>query len=189
MDATAETSFDGASLPMSRRSSSSAQSQTSSSRSASPESHRGSIPSIEAPLRSFDPHPSTLIFAPSVHTLRSNRQYSNQESYRPRHQSLLNAFWDVYRPFSQGKAIPVDARERLDSFSVSGDEFGRMVIDKELEYSRFIYLEDGKIIFDECTDPPHGEIINEVTIQIGVQDRAGGHLFSGATGNRTSLIT
>jgi hypothetical protein len=45
----------------------------------------------------------------------------------------------VYHPFSQGKAIPADARERLDSFTVSGDEFGRMVIDKELEYSRFIY--------------------------------------------------
>ena len=64
-----------------------------------------------------------------------------------------------------------------------------MVIDKELEYSRFIYLEDNRIIFDELRDPPHGEIINEVSIQIGMQDRAGGDLFSGGTGNRMSLFT
>jgi hypothetical protein len=108
--------------------------------------------------------------------------------YRPRHQSLLNAFWGVYRPFSQGKAIPGDARERLDSFRVSGDEFSRMVVDKELEHSRFIYLEDNKIIFDECTDPPHGEIIIEVMMQIGMQDRAWGNLFSAGTGNRMSVL-
>ena len=63
-----------------------------------------------------------------------------------------------------------------------------MVIDKELEYSRFIYLEDNKIIFDELTDPPHGEIISEVTIQIGTQDRAGGDLFNAGTGNRMFLF-
>ena len=188
MDATTGSSFASGPLPMSRRSSSSAHSQTSSSRSASPETRRGSIPSIEAPLQSFDPRPSSLVFTPSLHTLRSNRQYSNVEIYRPRHQSLLNAFWDVYHPFSQGKAIPSDARSRLDSFRVSGDEFARMVIDEELEYSRFIYLKDNKIIFDQCTDPPHGEIIGEVTIQIGMQDRAAGGLFSAGTGNRASLF-
>ena len=114
--------------------------------------------------------------------LRSNRQYSNQESYEPRHQSLLNAFWDVYHPFSQGNAIPANARERLNSFTVSGDEFGQMVIDNELEYSRFIYLEDNKIIFDECTDLPHSEIIGKVVTQISLVYRtglAGGELFDG----------
>ena len=63
-----------------------------------------------------------------------------------------------------------------------------MVVDKELEYSRFIYLEDNQIIFDECTDSPPGEIICEVMIQIGMQDRAAGGLFSASTGNRTSIL-
>lgn len=189
MDATIDSSLDVPSLPMSRRSSSSTHSGNSSSRSSSPENCRGSIPSTEAPTQFIDPCPSNVIFTPSVHTLRSNRQYSNQEIYRRQHQSLLNAFWNVYRPFSKGNAIPDDARERLDSFRVSGDEFAHMVIDKELEYSRFIYLEDNRIIFDELRDPPHGEIINEVSIQIGMQDRAGGDLFSGGTGNRMSLFT
>ena len=83
--------------------------------------------------------------------------------------------------------IPSNARQHLDSFHVSADEFSRMVIDTEFEHSRFISLEDNKIIFDECTDLPHGEIIGEVIIQIGMQDRASGRMFLVGTGNRTNL--
>jgi hypothetical protein len=64
-----------------------------------------------------------------------------------------------------------------------------MVIAKELEYSRFIYLEDNKIIFDECTDPPHAEIIcNMVSQTLKMQDWPAGELFVSGSGNRASLF-
>ena len=47
--------------------------------------------------------------------------------------------------------------------------------------SRYIYLDQGKIKFDECTKPPHAEVIAEVLFQIISQDRPF-RLFDGGTG-------
>jgi hypothetical protein len=52
-----------------------------------------------------------------------------------------------------------------------------------------LYLEDNKIIFDECTDPPHAEIIGNVMSQITMQDwpASAGEFVSGSS-NRASLF-
>lgn len=63
------------------------------------------------------------------------------------------------------------------------EEFTQLVVDGELEGGRYISLSDNKIVFDECTDPPHGELIMEIDTQIGLQDRAAGSLFIAGTGN------
>lgn len=105
-----------------------------------------------------------------------------------RRQLLNKAFLDVYRRFVNGDPIPEDARRQLAKYTVSSDEFARLVIEPELEKGRFISLHNGHIEFDECTLPPHGEIISEVMWQIESQDRLGGDLFLGGTGNRISLF-
>jgi len=83
--------------------------------------------------------------------------------------------------------IADESRRRLESFKVTENDFVELVIDRELADGRFIALEDNRIIFDEYTKPPHGEIIAEVIEQIGAQDRAGGRLLMGGTGNRIAL--
>jgi len=70
---------------------------------------------------------------------------------------------------------------------VTEEEFTKLVVDRELEDGRYISLLDNKIVFDECTDPPHGEIIIEIITQICIQDRAAGSLFIAGTGNRIDL--
>ena len=123
----------------------------------------------------------------TAHELRSKKRYTQVDTYIPRHQALHNAFWRVYRDFQAKSPISADARTHLDSFIVSEDEFVKIVVESELADSRFISLEDNKIKFDEHTIPPHGEIITEIQTQIGMQDRAGGSLFIGGTGNRITL--
>src|SRR5208282_1934998 len=99
MDGTNESSLVTVPSKQSHRSSSSIHSPS------SPETHRESFPSIQAPLSSVPPFPppplSSLVFTPSVplvhsnsylssllaRILQSNRQYSNQEIYRSRCQS------------------------------------------------------------------------------------------------------
>jgi hypothetical protein len=100
---------------------------------------------------------------------------------------VSNPFFNVYHPFANRLPIPNEARQYLDTFHVSADEFCHMVVEKELPHSRFIYLEDNKIIFDECTGAPRGEIICEMIYQIGAQDRSNGEIFIASSGNRTSL--
>lgn len=64
------------------------------------------------------------------------------------------------------------------------EEFTQLVVDRELEGGRYISLSNNKIVFDECTNPPHGEIIMEIGTQISLQDRGAGCLFIAGTGNR-----
>lgn len=123
----------------------------------------------------------------AVHTLRSKTQYTHNFRYRPRNQLFLAAFWEVYRLFVDRKVIPHDCRRRLESFSVTEEDFIQLVIKNELTDGQFIELLDNKVIFDEYTKPPHGEIIGEVIEQIGIQDRAGGRLLMSGTGNRITL--
>jgi hypothetical protein len=126
-------------------------------------------------------------FVTTVHSLRSKSQYSHQEVYRSRNQALLNAFWPVYHSFRDQTPISEEARKRLESVNVTEEEFRHLVVDRELEVGRYISLLDDKIAFDECTKSPHGEIIMEIAVQIGAQERAAGELFIGGTGNRITL--
>jgi hypothetical protein len=66
---------------------------------------------------------------------------------------------------------------------VTEEEFIQLVVDRELEDGRYISWLDIKIVFDECTKSPHGEIIMEIGEQICLQDRAAGDLFVAGTGN------
>ena len=124
--------------------------------------------------------------APSdtVHELRSSTQYSHKEQYVPRPTKLLKAFNDVYVPFNEGKPIPTAARERLEEFTLDADQFSRLVTARELPKSRYIYLDEGKIKFDEWTKPPHAEVISEILGQTFVQDLPF-RLFDGGTGGGT----
>jgi hypothetical protein len=94
---------------------------------------------------------------------------------------LLAAFNDVYLPFSEHKPIPPVAREKLDEFLLDSDQFYRLITARELPKARFIYLDEGKIKFDEWTQPPHAEVIIEVVEQIAMQNRPF-RLFDGGTG-------
>jgi len=117
----------------------------------------------------------------SLHQLRSSTQYHHEEQYVPRPRKLLAAFNNVYKPFSERQPIPPDAREKLEEFSLDSDQFRRLITSKELPRSRYIYLDEGKIKFDECTQPPHAEVIIEVVEQIAMQNRPF-KLFDGGTG-------
>ena len=117
----------------------------------------------------------------TVHELRSSTQNYHKEQYVPQSTKLLKAFNDVYVPFNEGKPIPTAARERLEEFTLDSDQFRRLVTARELPKSRYIYLDEGKIKFDEWTQPPHAEVIVEVLVQIAMQDRPF-RLFDGGTG-------
>ena len=84
---------------------------------------------------------------------------------------LLKAFNDLYIPFNEGNSIPTAARERLEEFTLDSDQFHHLVTARELPKSRYIYLDEGKIKFDEWTQPPHAEVIGEVLVQVAMQDR------------------
>jgi hypothetical protein len=111
----------------------------------------------------------------------------HRKIYRSRNQLFLNAFWQVYHSFLNKTPISEEARKQLESFNVTDEEFTELVVDRELEDGRYISLLDNKIIFDECTNSPHGEIIMEIGAQIGLQDRAAGSLFIAGTGNHITL--
>ena len=87
----------------------------------------------------------------SLHQLRPSTQYYHEEQYIPRPRNVLAAFNDVYIPFSERKPIPPDAREKLEEFLLDSDQFYRLVTARELPKSRYIYLDEGKIKFDEWT--------------------------------------
>ena len=119
-----------------------------------------------------------------IHQLRSTTQYRHVQQYVPRDTKLLKAFNAVYVPFRDNKPIPMDARQKLEEFQLTSDDFYRLVTARELPKARFIYLDQGKIRFDECTLPPHGQVIVEIVVQIALQDRPFG-LFDGTTGEGT----
>lgn len=120
----------------------------------------------------------------SIHTLRSNTRYSNQTTYQPKNQHLLNVYKEVYDYFYSKRPIPAELRHRLESIYVTEDEFIKLVVDRECPDGRYISLVDNKIVLDECTNPPHGALIFAIASQIGSQDAAGGHLLIGGTGDR-----
>jgi hypothetical protein len=119
----------------------------------------------------------------STHTLRSSLQYQSLDGYVPRPVQLLKAFNNAYNPFKQGLPIPKAALDSLAKFTLSSDEYYALVTRRELERGRFIFLDEGKIIFDHATLSPHGEVIGEVMCQVSIQDRPHRLFISGtATG-------
>jgi len=84
--------------------------------------------------------------------------------------------------------ISDESRRHLESFFVTEEEFVKLVMDRDLPDGRFIALLENKVVFDECTNPPHGEVIGEVIEQISLQDKAAGRLLISGTGNRITLF-
>jgi hypothetical protein len=119
----------------------------------------------------------------------SQKSQSRQSTSGAPNPLFLNTFWQVYRSFLNETPISEEARKQLESFNVTDDEFTELVVDSELEGGRYISLLDNKIVFDEYTNSPHGEIIMEIVLQIFLQDRAAGSLFIAGTGNRITFYT
>jgi len=98
----------------------------------------------------------------------------------------MKAFNDVYIPFRDGHTIPETARHTLDAFTLTSDQYYSLITDRELPRGQFISLDNGKLIFNEYTLPPHGEVIMEIGEQISIQNRP--KLFQASTGESCSNI-
>jgi len=96
---------------------------------------------------------------------------------------LSKAFSDASRYFQNRNQIPDDIIAKLSEFIIDSNTFHRLVTNKESEKTRFVYLEDGRIRFDEYTQPPHGEILTEVLEQIAAQNIP--KIFRSGSGNGT----
>jgi hypothetical protein len=108
------------------------------------------------------------------------------ETYTPHLSSkLYKAFNDAYVPFRDGKEIPEKALRNLATYTLTSPEFYTLVTDRELACGNHIYLDNGRIIFDTYTQPPHAEIIIEISDQIAYQNR-NPKLFIGGTGGSMS---
>ena len=95
---------------------------------------------------------------------------------------LSRVFSDAYRYFEKRQKVPDEIMTKLLEFILDSKTFRQLVTIKE---AKFVYLEDGRIFFDEYTLPPHGEIIGEVSRQIVAQNVP--IIFAGGTGNGTFL--
>ena len=124
----------------------------------------------------------------NMHILGSSFQYQHLEEYNPRLVALYKVFNDVYIPFRDGRPVPKRAREALSKYTLTSREYYALVTDRELPSGRYIYLDDGKIIFDEWTMPPHAEVIVEIVEQIAAQNRPT-KLFQGGTDGNLSNCT
>ena len=70
---------------------------------------------------------------------------------------------------------------------MTDEEFTKLIVDRKLQERIYISLLDNKIVFDEYTKSPHGEIIMKVDAPISLQDRATGSLFIARIGNCITL--
>ena len=108
----------------------------------------------------------------TVHTLRLGNNYQNAKKYHSRiAPGLLKAFDDVYIPFGKGLPLPRAARHRLDAFTLTSDQYYVLVANRERPHGILVSLEDGKLVFDECTLRPHGQVITEIGHQIYAQNQ------------------
>jgi hypothetical protein len=122
----------------------------------------------------------------SVHILRSQLRYDHLETYKPRLSSkLYQAFNDAYVPFRDGEEIPENALRKLQTYTLTSPEFYALVTDRELAGGNHIYLDNGRIIFDTYTQPPHAEIIGNIVIQVASRNR-NPNLFDVGTGGSMS---
>ena len=100
--------------------------------------------------------------SPTIHTLRSSRQY-------------------------QVKSIPQHSLQALYRFTLTSHQYYRYVNVTEHPGGRFIYLDNGKVCFDTWTMPPHAEVITEIIEQIALQNR-NPKLFQSGTGGSMFLV-
>lgn len=103
-----------------------------------------------------------------THVLRSNYQYIHNERYIPR--QLSKAFNYTYGYFKNRNPIPQDIMAKLSDYIIDAETFHHLVTNMRSESAKYVYLEDGRIRFDEYTLPPHSEVIEEVICQIRVQN-------------------
>ena len=157
--------------PLTRTSSSS--SSVAAPSSASVDLHRNQTPvSIT--------HPNSS----NVHTLRSQTIYTNDVVHTPWPQGLLHIFNRAYKQFVEHNHVPEDLLKELDKYTLSAQDFKNLIAQKETEKMNHIYLEEGKIHFDEYTLNPHGNVIAEFFRQVHMQD-AGYRILDGSSGDGT----
>lgn len=144
------------------------------------------IPYIPRPVRC--PPPLNLVIGPSSvnlpamtqHVLRSGTRYTHDTEYMPRKHRLYLAFNQCYREYVQRKVIPEASRKRLDEIKVSGFDFDKLVVQRELPGK--IELWDGRVVFNVSTLFPHATAITWVARHIDMQDV--NEMFDSGTGAR-----
>jgi hypothetical protein len=119
------------------------------------------------------------------HVLRSGTHYSHNTVYVPRKQGLYLAFNQCYREYVQRNAIAEESRKRLEEINVSGSDFDKIVVQRELPGK--IELWGGRIVFNVYTPLPHGTVITWLVRQIDTQDIA--EIFHSGTGVRKILFS
>lgn len=147
-------------------------------KSRDPPSHTSSVNSVGKHQSSHSQPIGLNSGESTTHVTRSNYRYMHDELYIS--PQLSKAFSDAYRYFEKGEKVPDEIMTKLSEFIIDSKTFRHLATMKE---AKFVYLEDGLIRFDECTLPPHGEVIVEVVKQIEAQNVP--TLFRGGTGNGT----
>jgi len=100
---------------------------------------------------------------------------------------LYQAFNDAYIPFRDGEDIPENALRRLQAYTLTSPDFYTLVTDRELAGGHHISLDNGRIIFDTHTQPPHAEIIGDIVTQLQFRNR-NPKLFDVGTGGNVNLV-
>ena len=92
---------------------------------------------------------------------------------------LAKMFNDIYRRFYQSHKVSSEEIQEISTRLVELHEFERLTEHKQ--YARYISLMDGRIIFHEIPNAPHGQIIDCLVFSINSQvDRT---KFMGAVDN------
>ena len=63
----------------------------------------------------------------------------------------MKAFNDAYIPFRDGHTIPETARHTLDAFTLTSNQYYRLITDRKLPRGQFISFDNRKLIFNEYT--------------------------------------
>lgn len=102
---------------------------------------------------------------------------TNSESVSPH--EFKKIFNGIYQRFYNLNKISIEDEKQIFAQEVDLDEFDRLTERKQ--YARYISLIDGRIIFHEVPNTPHGQIIDCLVFSINAQiDRT---MFIGAVDN------
>jgi len=142
------------------------------------------VPYPQLPKLAIDT-PSVALPAMTQHVLRSGTHYSHNTEYVPRKQGLYLAFNQCYREYVQRNAIAEESRKRLEEIKVSGSDFDKIVVQRELPGK--IELWAGRVVFNVYTHFPHGTVITWLARRIDNQDV--NEIFLSGTGVRKILFS
>jgi len=94
-------------------------------------------------------------------------------------QDFRKVFNSIYQRFYKFNEITVDDKMAVATQVVDMEEFDRLTENKQ--YARYVSLLDGRVIFHEVPNAPHGEVIDSIAFSISTQlDRT---KFIGAVDN------